>query len=87
MWIQREISLDAWLRQIKQQAAAIVTEFLERHYADYWLRSDTQRQMEHLRLAERASASGTSFATSFKTPGRQASAPNRSLRRPCARWG
>ena len=44
-----------------------VARFLERHYADYWLRTDTARQLEHLALAARADASAKSFATSFRT--------------------
>jgi [protein-PII] uridylyltransferase len=46
---------------------AAVERFAERHYPDYWLKTDTARQLEHLRLAERAAASGRDFATSFQT--------------------
>jgi [protein-PII] uridylyltransferase len=44
-----------------------VARFLERHYPDYWLKTDTTRQLEHLHLVARADASGKSFATSFRT--------------------
>ena len=46
---------------------ASVNAFIERHYADYWIKTDTNRQLDHFRLAERAEASGISLATSFQT--------------------
>ena len=44
-----------------------VARFLERHYADYWLKTDVSRQLDHLRLAARADAEGRKLATSFRT--------------------
>ena len=44
-----------------------VEAFAKRHYADYWLRTETRKQVEHLRLAERARRKGLSFATDFTT--------------------
>ncbi len=41
--------------------------FIDRHYPEYWIKTDTKRQLDHLRLAERAEASGINFATSFQT--------------------
>ena len=44
-----------------------VEAFAKRHYADYWLRTETRKQVEHLQLAERARRKGLSFATDFTT--------------------
>ena len=43
--------------------ADAIARFVERHYADYWLKTDTPRHLEHLRLSARAEASASSFAT------------------------
>ena len=48
-------------------APALVDHFIERHYDEYWLRTDTRRQLDHLRLASEATASGRSFATQYTT--------------------
>ncbi len=49
----------------KDKKPAIVEAFIARHYADYWLRTDTRKQLAHLGLAERAEAEGRTFATHF----------------------
>jgi [protein-PII] uridylyltransferase len=41
--------------------------FIERQYADYWLKTDTANQVEHARLMQRAEAAGEKLATSFTT--------------------
>jgi [protein-PII] uridylyltransferase len=46
---------------------AVVDHFVDRHYDHYWLRTDTRRQLEHLRLAAEAMADGQSFATQYAT--------------------
>ena len=45
--------------------AGELDDFVERHYPDYWLRTDTQKQVEHARLVRKAAASGDKLATSF----------------------
>ncbi len=44
-----------------------VTRFIERHYADYWLRSDTKTQVEHAELLRSAEIKGEKLATRIKT--------------------
>ncbi|MCL4765588.1 MAG: [protein-PII] uridylyltransferase [Hyphomicrobiaceae bacterium] len=39
--------------------------FVQRHYDDYWLKTDTRKQAEHARLIRRADAEGLRLATSF----------------------
>jgi len=41
--------------------------FMERHYDDYWLRTDTKRQTQHLKLAIAAARSEVPFATHHET--------------------
>ena len=48
-------------------APATIEHFVDRHYDDYWLRTDTKRQLEHLRLAAGADSKGQSFATQYAT--------------------
>jgi [protein-PII] uridylyltransferase len=38
-----------------------------RHYADYWLKTDTPKQIEHMKLALRAEKAGVQFAIDFST--------------------
>lgn len=47
--------------------ADAIDAFARRHYADYWLRTEPRKQIEHLRLAERARRKGLTFATDFTT--------------------
>ena len=46
---------------------ADVERFIERHYPDYWLRTDTARQVEHAKLLQRAEAEGRLLATETTT--------------------
>jgi [protein-PII] uridylyltransferase len=46
---------------------AEVERFIERHYPDYWLRTDTERQIEHAKLLRRAETEGQQFATMTTT--------------------
>jgi [protein-PII] uridylyltransferase len=46
---------------------AEVEHFIERHYPDYWLRTDTDRQVDHARLLQRADKEGRQFATETTT--------------------
>jgi len=42
-----------------------VGRFIGRHYDDYWLKTDTRKQVEHARLIKRADAEGLRLATAF----------------------
>jgi [protein-PII] uridylyltransferase len=41
--------------------------FVENQYPDYWLRTETERQVEHAKLAREVAESGKKLATSFTT--------------------
>jgi len=43
--------------------------FIERHYPDYWLKTDVKKIAEHARLLRGASASASQFATGVATDG------------------
>jgi [protein-PII] uridylyltransferase len=47
--------------------AAVLDHFIGRHYDDYWLRTDTKRQLDHLRLAASAAERDVAFATHHAT--------------------
>ncbi|MGD9805698.1 MAG: [protein-PII] uridylyltransferase [Hyphomicrobiaceae bacterium] len=47
--------------------AAVLEHFIERHYDDYWLRTDTKRQLDHLKLASQAAATSQQFAMHYAT--------------------
>ncbi|MDX2159448.1 MAG: [protein-PII] uridylyltransferase [Hyphomicrobiaceae bacterium] len=65
---ERVASAKAALRAAaKDVDASAVEHFVGRHYDDYWLRTDTKRQLEHLRLAESARVGGRAFATQYAT--------------------
>ncbi|HRD77143.1 MAG TPA: [protein-PII] uridylyltransferase [Hyphomicrobiaceae bacterium] len=44
-----------------------VEAFIDRHYPDYWLKSDVRRQMDHAELMRRAAKTGKSLATECRT--------------------
>lgn len=44
-----------------------VARYAARHYADYWLKTDTRKQVEHMKLAMRAEKDGLQFAIDFTT--------------------
>jgi [protein-PII] uridylyltransferase len=44
-----------------------VDRFIERQYADYWLKIETRKQVEHARLMRRAEAGAETLATAFTT--------------------
>ncbi|MEZ5816034.1 MAG: [protein-PII] uridylyltransferase [Hyphomicrobiaceae bacterium] len=46
---------------------ALVEHFIDRHYDDYWLRTDTKRQLDHLKLAAEAATKDAAFATHYAT--------------------
>jgi len=44
-----------------------VERFVTRHYPDYWLRTETRKQIEHAALFQRSEAAGVTLATDFQT--------------------
>jgi [protein-PII] uridylyltransferase len=44
-----------------------VERFIDRHYPDYWLRTDTDRQIDHAKLLQRAEKEGLHLATETTT--------------------
>jgi len=44
-----------------------VERYIARHYGDYWLKTETRKQIEHLRLVTRAQEQGLKLATDFST--------------------
>jgi [protein-PII] uridylyltransferase len=44
-----------------------VDRFIERHYPDYWLRTEPKRRVYHARLLKKAEAEGKNFAAGQKT--------------------
>jgi [protein-PII] uridylyltransferase len=44
-----------------------VERFIERHYADYWLRTDTRKAVEHAKMVQAAEAVGKRLASSVMT--------------------
>ncbi|MGE0767686.1 MAG: [protein-PII] uridylyltransferase [Hyphomicrobiaceae bacterium] len=65
---ERIATAQAALRRAAQGvSSASLEHFIERHYDDYWLRTDTKRQLDHLKLAAKASAQAKEFATHYAT--------------------
>ena len=58
---------DAFRAAAKDISAEAVENFSTRHYAAYWLRIETRKHVEHLKLAERARQRKLTFATDFVT--------------------
>ena len=50
---------------VKSFPPELVDQYVGRHYGDYWLRTDLRKQLDHLRLIERANGAGRSLATDF----------------------
>ena len=46
---------------------AAIDRFIDRHYPDYWMRTEPRRQIDHARLLERAEREGKKFATDHIT--------------------
>ncbi|HRN84596.1 MAG TPA: [protein-PII] uridylyltransferase, partial [Hyphomicrobium sp.] len=46
---------------------AAIDRFIDRHYPDYWMRTEPRRQIEHARLLDRAEREGKTFATDHIT--------------------
>ncbi len=54
-------------RKATNVAPAVLNAFIERQYDDYWLRTDTRRQLEHLKLADAADRQKLAFVTDYAT--------------------
>jgi [protein-PII] uridylyltransferase len=52
---------------LRDWAPAGVDRFIERHYPEYWLRTEPRRQVEHAQLLRTAEAEGRSYAFSHVT--------------------
>ena len=44
-----------------------IQRYISRHYADYWLKTEARKQVDHFRLVQRAEAKGLKFATDVST--------------------
>ncbi len=65
---QRVEAAQAALRKaMAEQPQADVDRFVERHYPDYWLKTETRKQAEHARLLQTAEASGQHFIADHTT--------------------
>ena len=51
--------------ELKDWEPQRVERFIARHYDDYWLKTDTRRQVDHARLMRRAQREGLNLATEF----------------------
>ncbi len=58
---------EALRRELADWPPAEVERFVERHYPDYWMRTDTARQVEHAKLLQRAEKEGLHLATETTT--------------------
>ena len=47
--------------------ASDVTDFIDRQYPDYWLRTELEKQVEHAKLMQHARETGQQLATSFRS--------------------
>jgi [protein-PII] uridylyltransferase len=62
------VALEAFRRAAAPEFSnAAIELYIARHYPDYWLKTETRKQIEHLRLVAHAEAEGRKFATDFAT--------------------
>ena len=54
-------------RDLADWKPADVDRYIDRHYADYWLRTDAERRVEHAKLLARAERDGSHVATDTRT--------------------
>jgi len=65
---QRTAAAQVALREaLSDWAPADIDRYVERHYPDYWLRTDAHRRVEHARLLRRAEHEGLHVATDTRT--------------------
>jgi [protein-PII] uridylyltransferase len=60
-------SQNALRKALSSWAPADVESFISRHYNDYWLRTDTKKQVEHARLLKRADDDSLKLVTDATT--------------------
>ncbi len=58
---------DALRQALADWPRSDVDEFIDRHYQNYWLRTDTQTQVEHAKLLRQARLSHTKLVSAVKT--------------------
>jgi [protein-PII] uridylyltransferase len=58
---------DAFRAAVADWPGEEVTRFIERHYADYWLRTETRKAVEHANMVRNAEAEGKRLASSITT--------------------
>jgi [protein-PII] uridylyltransferase len=54
-------------KRLADWSTAEVERFIDRHYQDYWMRTDTDRQIEHAKILKRAEKEGLHLATETTT--------------------
>jgi len=65
---QRTAEAQIALRQsLTDWSAEEIDRYIDRHYPDYWLRTDAERRVEHARLLRRAEVEGLHLATDTRT--------------------
>ncbi len=61
-------ALSAFRTAVAAEATAdAINHYIGRHYPDYWLKTETRKQVDHFRLVQRAEAKGFKFATDVST--------------------
>jgi len=58
---------EALRKALADRPANEVDAFIERHYPDYWLKTETKKQAEHERLLQQAAAEGRQFIATYAT--------------------
>jgi [protein-PII] uridylyltransferase len=58
---------DAFRAAVADYPEAEVERFIERHYPDYWLRTDTRKAADHFRMVRAAEAAGNRLASHYTT--------------------
>ncbi|HQZ13179.1 MAG TPA: [protein-PII] uridylyltransferase, partial [Devosia sp.] len=61
-----EVARTELRRQLSSWPEAELNTYLERHYDHYWLRAETELQLEHARMVRAADAAGNPFAGSIR---------------------
>ena len=62
------VALEAFRKAAASEFSnAAIELYVSRHYPDYWLKTETRKQIEHMRLVTRAEADGRKLATDFSS--------------------
>ena len=65
--VREQASKDAFIAALDDWDSDDVQSFIDIQYSDYWLRTDTTRQVEHAKLLRTATAREINLATSYRT--------------------